>query len=82
GLIVTVCVQVFWFCGIHGPNVLAPVVVGIWGQAQLINIDILQKGYNGKTGKPAVLDEIEDGKAYMWVSGSFDDFEWFGGSGG
>ena len=47
------------------PNVLAPVLEGIWGQAQLINIDIFQKGYNGKTGTPAVLDAIEDGKAYV-----------------
>ncbi|BDP56650.1 hypothetical protein EfmJHP36_11290 [Enterococcus faecium] len=42
-LIVTVFVQVFWFFGIHGANVLAPVLEGIWGQAQLINIDIFQK---------------------------------------
>ena len=41
-------VQIFWFFGIHGPNVLAPVLEGIWGQAQLINIDIFQKGYEGK----------------------------------
>ncbi len=53
-LIVTVFVQIFWFFGIHGPNVLAPVLEGIWGQAQLINIDIFQKGYEGKTGTAAV----------------------------
>ena len=35
---------------------------GIWGQAQLINIDIFQKGYDGKTGTSAVLAAIEDGK--------------------
>lgn len=81
-LIVTVFVQLFWFFGIHGPNVLAPVLEGIWGQAQLVNIDIFQKGYNGKTGTDAVLDAIQDGKAYMWVRGSFDAFAWFGGSGG
>jgi PTS system cellobiose-specific IIC component len=81
-LIVTVFVQIFWFFGIHGPNVLAPVLEGIWGQAQLINIDIFQKGYDGKTGTSAVLAAIEDGKAYMWVRGSFDAFAWFGGSGG
>ncbi|KAF9404360.1 hypothetical protein HW555_014376 [Spodoptera exigua] len=68
--------------GIHGPNVLAPVLEGIWGQAQLINIDIFQKGYDGLTGTPAVLKAIDDGKAYMWVRGSFDAFAWFGGSGG
>lgn len=81
-LLITVLVQVFWFFGIHGPNVLAPVLEGIWGQAQLINIDVFQKGYAGKTGTPAVLEAIKDGKAYMWVRGSFDAFAWFGGSGG
>ncbi|KAF1304868.1 PTS sugar transporter subunit IIC [Enterococcus sp. JM9B] len=81
-LIVTVFVQLFWFFGIHGPNVLAPVLEGIWGQAQLVNIDVFQKGYNGKTGTAGVLEAIEDGKAYMWVRGSFDAFAWFGGSGG
>ena len=81
-LIVTVFVQLFWFFGIHGPNVLAPVLEGIWGQAQLINVDIFQKGYEGHTGTQAVLEAIQDGKAYMWVRGSFDAFAWFGGSGG
>ncbi len=43
-LIVTVFLfKFFWFFGIHGPNVLAPVLEGIWGQAQLINIDIFPK---------------------------------------
>ena len=56
--------------------------VNPWGQAQLINIDIFQKGYEGKTGTAAVLAAIDDGKAYMWVRGSFDAFAWFGGSGG
>lgn len=81
-LIVTFFVHLFWFFGIHGPNVLAPVLEGIWGQAQLINVDIFQKGYEGKTGTAAVLAAIEDGKAYMWVRGSFDAYAWFGGSGG
>ncbi|MBE8846919.1 PTS sugar transporter subunit IIC [Enterococcus durans] len=56
-------------------------IVGRLADGQLI-IDLVQKGYNGKTGTPAVLDAIEDGKAYMWVRGSFDAFAWFGGSGG
>ena len=45
-------------------------------------IDLIQKGYEGKTGTAAVLAAIDDGKAYMWVRGSFDAFAWFGGSGG
>ena len=81
-VVIAFLVPFFWFFGVHGPNVLAPVLEGIWGQAQLINIDIFQKGYEGKTGTAAVLAAIDDGKAYMWVRGSFDAFAWFGGSGG
>ena len=51
-LIVTVFVQIFWFFGIHGPNVLAPVLEGIWGQAQLINIDIFKKVMKEKQEQP------------------------------
>ena len=81
-IIVTIFTQIFWFFGIHGMNVLAPVYEGIWGQAQLINVNIFEKGYNGLTGTPGLLEAIKDGKAYMWVRGSFDAFAMFGGSGG
>ncbi len=81
-LLVTVFVQLFWFFGIHGPNVLAPVLEGIWGQASLVNLNVFQKGYEGLTGSKAIWAAIDDGKAYMWVRGSFDAFAWFGGSGG
>ncbi|WEG73771.1 PTS sugar transporter subunit IIC [Vagococcus intermedius] len=81
-LVIQLAIQIFWFFGIHGTNVMAPVLEGIFGQAQLINIDVFQKGYDGLTGTKAVLAAIEDGKAYMWVRGSFDAYSMFGGSGG
>lgn len=81
-VLVQLFIQIFWFFGIHGTNVMAPVLEGIWGQAQLINIDVFQKGYDGLTGTAAVKAAIEDGKAYMWVRGSFDAYTMFGGSGG
>ncbi|MHC5372652.1 PTS sugar transporter subunit IIC [Enterococcus sp. LJL120] len=81
-VLVQLFIQIFWFFGIHGTNVMAPVLEGIWGQAQLININIFQEGYNGKTGAAAVIDAIQDGKAYYWVRGSFDAYTMFGGSGG
>lgn len=71
-VLVTVFVQLFWFFGIHGPNVLAPILEGVFGVAQLKNIDLFQKG-----GIDLVL---KDG--YTWVRGSFDAFAWFGGAGG
>lgn len=81
-ILIQLMIQLFWFFGIHGTNVMAPILEGVFGQAQLINIDVFQKGYAGKTGTDAVLAAIEDGKAFMWVRGSFDAFTMFGGSGG
>ena len=65
-------VQLFWFFGIHGPNVLAPILEGVFGVAQLENVNLFQNG-----GTKAVIEE-----GYLWVRGSFDAFSWFGGSGG
>lgn len=71
-VITTLAVQVFWFFGIHGPNVLAPILEGVFGVAQLENINLFQEG-----GVDLVLEQ-----GYTWVRGSFDAFAWFGGSGG
>src|SRR5699024_10235638 len=64
-------VQLFWFFGIHGPNVLAPILEGVFGVAQLENVNLFQTG-----GMQAVMDE-----GYLWVRGSFDAYAWYGGSG-
>lgn len=66
-LLVSLLVQVFWFFGIHGPNVLAPILESIWGTSQIANIQAFQHG---------------DALPYKWVRGSFDAYVWFGGSGG
>ncbi|GEM01527.1 PTS system, cellobiose-specific IIC component [Halolactibacillus halophilus] len=71
-ILVTLFVQLFWFFGIHGPNVLAPILEGVFGVAQIENINLFQQG-----GTELVLE-----KGYMWVRGSFDAYSWFGGSGG
>ncbi|SEO43706.1 PTS system, cellobiose-specific IIC component [Amphibacillus marinus] len=71
-ILVALFVQLFWFFGIHGPNVLAPILEGVFGVAQLENIRLFQEG-----GSAAV---IADG--YQWVRGSFDAYAWYGGSGG
>ncbi len=71
-ILITLFVQLFWFFGIHGPNVLAPILEGVFGVAQLDNVNLFQKG-----GAEMVLSE-----GYMWVRGSFDAYVWYGGSGG
>lgn len=71
-ILVTFFVQLFWFFGIHGPNVLAPILEGVFGVAQLKNVNLFQEG-------GAALVNAE---GYKWVRGSFDAYSWFGGSGG
>ncbi|WP_251717424.1 PTS sugar transporter subunit IIC [Lactobacillus agrestimuris] len=66
-VLVTVLVQVFCFFGFNGLGVLAPIVDSIWLTAQNINITAANNG------------KIPD---YLWVSGSFNAFAWFGGAGG
>jgi len=75
--LITILVSVLWFFGLHGPNILAPVLEGIWGVAQLANVNTFQEG-----GLDAVMKGIENGTAFAWVRGSFDAYAWFGGSGG
>lgn len=66
-ILITILVQIFWFFGIHGTNVLAPIIESIWTTAQLANVDAAQKGIK---------------IPYMWVRGSFDIYAWIGGAGG
>ncbi|VPW31423.1 phosphotransferase system [Streptococcus pneumoniae] len=58
--------KLFWFFGLHGGNVLAPIMEGLFGVAMLANLDAFQKG------EPI---------PYIWTSGSFGAFVWFGGLG-
>ncbi|WP_040205576.1 PTS sugar transporter subunit IIC [Neobacillus jeddahensis] len=71
-VLVALFVQLFWFFGIHGPNVLAPILEGVFGVAQLKNVNLFQQG-----GADLVISE-----GYKWVRGSFDAYAWYGGSGG
>lgn len=71
-ILATLFVQIFWFFGIHGPNVLAPILEGVFGVAQLHNVNLFQEG-----GAELVIAE-----GYNWVRGSFDAYAWYGGSGG
>ena len=81
--IVTILVSLLWFFGLHGPNVLAPILDGVWGTAQTMNVNAV-----GATNLQTVREAIAAGQqingedVFMWVRGSFDAYAWFGGSGG
>ncbi|WDF82953.1 PTS sugar transporter subunit IIC [Lacticaseibacillus pabuli] len=66
-LLMTVLVQVFWFFGLHGTNVLGPVLDSIWLTAQVANINAYAQGHE---------------LPYMWTRNSFDLYVWIGGAGG
>lgn len=68
-IVVTISVSVFWFFGLHGSNVLAPVLDGIYKTALLENTSVYEA-----TKSVAELP-------YIWTRGSFDAYAWMGGAG-
>ena len=68
-ILATVLVQLFWFFGLHGTNVLAPILDGVYKTA--LNANISQYQLSGTT----------EGLEYLWTRGSFDAFAWMGGAG-
>ena len=68
-LLVQFLIQLFWFFGIHGMNVLAPIIEGVYTPALLENLSVWE----------ATRDISQ--MPYMWTRGSFDAFTMMGGSG-
>lgn len=62
-------IQLLWFFGLHGHNVLAPIMDGVYLTALNENISVYQ----------TTLDISK--LPYMWTRGSFDAFCQMGGSG-
>lgn len=62
-LIIAVLTQFFWFFGIHGGNVMAPIMEGIFGVTLLANMD----AYQNHTAIPYVWTSVSYG-AYVWYA--------------
>lgn len=75
-IILVFAVQVFWFFGLHGPNVLAPILDG--GYIPLLNDNT--NIYNTAMAAGKSLNDVVD-QMFVWTRGSFDAFVWMGGSG-
>lgn len=75
-IIFVFAVQVFWFFGLHGPNVLAPILDG--GYIPLLNDNT--NIYNTAMAAGKSLNDVVD-QMFVWTRGSFDAFVWMGGSG-
>ena len=61
-ILVAFLVQFFWFFGIHGGIVLAPIMEGVFGVALLVNLEAYQ---NNET------------IPYVWTSVSYGSFVWY-----
>lgn len=61
-LLVSVLTQLFWFFGIHGGNVMAPIMEGVFGVAMFANLEAYQNN------QPI---------PYIWTSVSFGSYVWF-----
>ena len=64
--IIVLLVHVLWFFGLHGTNIMGPVLQTIYGTAMVDNTNAFQMG-----------EQIP----YKWVAGSFEAFVWPGGAG-
>ena len=65
-IVVVLAVQLFWFFGLHGTNVLGAVLDGTYLTAQTMNASAFQAG---------------EAMKFIWTRGSFDAFVWMGGAG-
>lgn len=59
---IAVLTQLFWFFGIHGGNVMAPIMEGVFGVALLANLDAYQH---------------HQAIPYLWTSVSYSAFVWY-----
>ena len=55
--------QLFWFFGIHGGNVMAPIMEGLFGITLLANMEAFQNN---------------EAIPYLWTSVSYGAFVWYG----
>lgn len=64
--IIVLLVHVLWFFGLHGTNIMGPVLQSVYGVAMVENSNAFQQG---------------QAIPYKWVAGSFEAFVWPGGAG-
>ena len=65
-LIIIIMVQLLWFFGLHGPNILGAVIEGTYTPALMMNDAAFQAG---------------EKMTMVWTRASFDAYVWMGGSG-
>lgn len=68
-ILVMFLIQLFWFFGLHGSNIMAPITEGIYTPALLQNLEHWNE-FQSTSGMP-----------FLWTRGSIDAYAQIGGSG-
>lgn len=68
-ILVMFLAQLFWFFGIHGSNVMAPIIEGVYTPALLQNMEVWNNTHSIAN------------MPYIWTRGSIDAYTQMGGSG-
>lgn len=68
-ILVSFLVQLLWFFGLHGSNVMAPFIEGVYTPALLENLAYFEEHHT------------TEGMPYIWTRGSLDAYAQMGGSG-
>lgn len=68
-ILVSFLVQLLWFFGLHGSNVMAPFIEGVYTPALLENLAYFEQHHT------------TEGMPYIWTRGSLDAYAQMGGSG-
>ncbi|TLG80892.1 PTS sugar transporter subunit IIC [Vagococcus zengguangii] len=65
-VVIVLLIHILWFFGLHGTNIMSPVLQSVYGTAMVDNTNAFQQG---------------EAIPYKWVAGSFEAFVWPGGAG-
>lgn len=68
-ILVMFLIQLFWFFGLHGDNILAPITEGVYTPALLANLTVWNNTHS--------VEQME----YIWTRGSINAYAMAGGSG-
>ncbi len=73
-ILILILISMFWFFGVHGSNVMAPVVNALWTPAIVANVATLNS-FGGD-----INAAINSGDLFIWTEQTMNSFVFLGGS--
>ncbi len=79
---IVLLVGLFWFFGIHGSNIMAPIIEPIWGISTVQNAELYNTFGNDVLDKDwAVMINNQEVTMNIWTKSVYDSFVMIGGAG-